>query len=65
MTLQERNRSHIKNFLRYFSERVYSEKLRALASQTARSRGKYIQMGQADFWDSPGDRMKLLNGVLI
>lgn len=63
--LFERNKRHVKPFLSYFTERVYSEKLRGLASQVSKSRGKYIAMGQADFWESPGDIIRLLPGGLL
>jgi len=65
MDIFERNKRHIKPFLLFFEEKVYSEKLRAIASQTVKCRGKYIAMGQGDFWTSPGDLIRLLPGGLL
>jgi len=64
MDILEANRAHIKPFLSFFEERVYSEKLRALARQVMKSRKRDIRAGQMDlFWDR--DRIQFLSGVII
>ncbi|MBU0579694.1 MAG: hypothetical protein KKA19_00835 [Candidatus Margulisbacteria bacterium] len=68
MNLFEKNRKHVKNFLRYFllwkQEKAYRQKLRGLSRAALKVSRKDLP-GQMDFWNSPQEKMKLLEGLLI